>query len=88
MSDLLIFQAAQIDEVAEKFERKCMDDIESPDHPAFCFSHGARFGFKLAVDELVVPLRDALEFECGDRCAFQNPCNAKKTIQALEEKLK
>ena len=26
-------------------------------------------------------LEDALEFECGNRCAHQNPCNAKEALE-------
>lgn len=28
---------------------------------------------------------DALKFECGNRCADQNPCNAKETLRELGE---
>ena len=29
---------------------------------------------------------EALKFECGNRCAEQNPCNAKETLAELGEK--
>jgi hypothetical protein len=35
--------------------------------------------FKIAVD--------ALQFECGNRCAEQNPCNAKENIEQIKIKL-
>ena len=36
--------------------------------------------------ELLVQCREALEFECGNRCnAEYNPCNARDMIAALDE---
>lgn len=29
-------------------------------------------------------LREALAFECGNRCAHQNPCNAREALQAAD----
>lgn len=33
-------------------------------------------------DKLLIAI-DALKFECGDRCAEQNPCNAKEVLKTL-----
>lgn len=41
-------------------------------------------GFHSAI-ELLWPVIEALQFECGNRCADQNPCNAKETLNALLE---
>lgn len=30
-------------------------------------------------------LRRGLEFECGNRCAQQNPCNAKETLAEADQ---
>jgi hypothetical protein len=32
-------------------------------------------------------LREALEFECGNRCAEQNPCNAKEVLRESKERI-
>lgn len=36
-------------------------------------------------DEIVKKLVEALEFECGNRCAEQNPCNAKEALKEIGE---
>lgn len=36
--------------------------------------------------EHIKELRGALGFECGNRCAHQNPCNAKEALQSSIEK--
>jgi hypothetical protein len=38
--------------------------------------------------ELLFPLVEALKFECGNRCAEQNPCNAKEALAELEKKVR
>ena len=41
--------------------------------------------------DLLAPLLEmaceALEFECGNRCAHQNLCNARETLEAIKAKL-
>ena len=35
--------------------------------------------------EAVKVMMEGLQFECGNRCAHQNPCNAKETLDQVEE---
>ncbi len=42
---------------------------------------------KLAV-EVIEVLIESLKFECGNRCAEQNPCNAKVSIRMIDALLK
>ena len=44
---------------------------------------------KSAYDSIMADARklcEALKFECGDRCAQQNPCNAKEVIEEFKRK--
>lgn len=44
---------------------------------------------KSAYDSLMEDAKklvEALKFECGDRCAQQNPCNAKDAIEEFKRK--
>lgn len=38
--------------------------------------------------DVLIEQQAALEFECGNRCAQQNPCNAREALAATAEKLK
>jgi hypothetical protein len=37
-------------------------------------------------DKLEIAI-EALKFECNNRCANENPCNAKETLEKINEKL-
>jgi hypothetical protein len=41
---------------------------------------------KQIIDALEIAV-SALEFECDNRCAEQNPCNAKESIEQIKTKL-
>lgn len=41
-----------------------------------------------ALADILVQQREALEFECGKRCAQQNPCSAREALAATDEVLK
>jgi hypothetical protein len=42
--------------------------------------------YQVLIDALEIAV-SALQFECGNRCAEQNPCNAKDAIQQIKIKL-
>ncbi len=46
-----------------------------------------RTDLTLAV-EVIEVLVEALKFECGNRCAVQNPCNARDALAEIDELLK
>lgn len=50
------------------------------------YAEAVSWGNKLKDDEAkrVAGLVEALKFECGNRCAEQNPCNAKAALRAYE----
>lgn len=37
------------------------------------------------LDEKLKVAIEALEFECGNRCANQNPCNAREALEKLKD---
>lgn len=41
----------------------------------------------LKCSKLMMPLIRALESECGNRCAQQNPCSARDALDSLKEGL-
>lgn len=37
--------------------------------------------------EIIEEMETALKFECGNRCAYQNPCNARDALAAVEDRI-
>jgi hypothetical protein len=60
---------------------------ERPDVLAYCFEQGHAAARAEATEERArsAKLLSALKFECGNRCAEQNPCNAKLAIREYEK---
>lgn len=52
---------------------------------------GHEAGYKAGASSLIPLLMkacEALQFECGNRCAHQNPCNAKEVLAEIESEVK
>ena len=45
-----------------------------------------RDGF-LDCAKIMMPMIEALEFECGNRCAHQNPCSAREALEKFKKGL-
>ena len=44
-----------------------------------------QFGDKIKILEAKLAIaREALEFECGNECAIQNPCNAREALEKIK----
>ncbi len=71
--------------------RECAHDFDSNEESEYCaFGCGERlsyFTIKNNIAEItklrkqVKDYEQALEFECGNRCAEQNPCNAREALK-------
>lgn len=73
------------DELAREFMNKYYElywqnegrEID-PVFSGYCTGYDAA---RASRDEEITKLVEALEFECGNRCAEQNPCNAKEALK-------
>lgn len=50
-----------------------------------CDQHDLQVSKKAQWQEQASKLAEALEFECGNRCAEQNPCNAKQALAEFDK---
>ena len=82
--------------VLENYDEDCLGERTQPGvKVGECVSHVAcgctltdfyKEGFNACYElmkEREAKLVEALKFECGNRCAEQNPCNAKQTLKDL-----
>lgn len=73
------------DEKADEYVYDCYFSRESEwNERKIDFKLGFDFACQLLLPELN-NLVNALKFDCGDRCAHQNPCNAKEALHSWEE---
>lgn len=61
-------EARRIEAAAEEFEHKVMNDLESPDHPAFCFKAGVAWARQNESPEVLALVNACTEYlaNCGD----------------------
>jgi hypothetical protein len=75
-------------EVRDKLAKEYVDSIQMD---LLTRPYGPRLGFKAGWDAalkhhpVVKQLVEALEFECSNRCAQQNPCNAREMVEAYRK---
>ena len=77
----------QRDALAEAYWKQAAKDYQGWKNTPCSFKSGYSARDK-QVDMLIKMLTkavDGLKFECGDRCAEQNPCNSKDVLRELEQ---
>ena len=68
---------------AERSVNRNMFELHEADARVRHFKHGHE-----SLAPLLEMACEALQFECGNRCAHQNPCNAMEALEAIKVELK
>lgn len=74
-----------IDKRTEEYEH--LLDHEADKNLDYRYEYALHKGYKAGAQSIAPMLLKALDglyFECGNRCAHQNPCNAKEVITEIE----
>jgi len=67
----------------KKYDEFCSHGIHES---LYCASCATEIASKLAIElKINKVLREALEFECGNICAHQNPCNARDALAQADK---